>query len=575
LLKARVQAMENRGLPLLGGLRRVEGGRLDIPVCLSLCGEEARRLLPDRRQTGMGAEDEQAEASALMKLVECYSLHAFRERLPRLAGLTRGAWSEAKDSLGSSLITLEEILRSVHDDVSPGRLRIARQLFDLLSWTFVPALHLGEDRPVWVPVEWFWLINRHNGCSAGNTATESVLHGVCGLIERHVCAGIVRDQTMRPSILTEDVRDPVLRSLLDKFAKADISLLLKDFSLDMPAATVAALAFDPAPGSGSAFASSGIAFTAGTATSPAKAAIRALTEAAQWGGDFGGPSGESSSLPVYGSRREAEWLERGDSVRLANLPDVSAPDMLDETLRIAAALRQRNINVYCLDLTHPELRVPAHYTMAPGLDFLQRDGDDGVNLFIGMRLATEAPPDVARRGLDALGRLLPDAASLHVFRGLLLLRAGDVRNAGEHFAMAASIQRSPEREATVAYYCAYSHVLQGDWYGALPWLDRAVAVAPAWNEPWSLRGICRFKLNGYAAAAENFKTALSRGRKSAPDLANLGACCMEMGETEHAEACLTAALDMEPDILPARRRLEKLTGARPAHIAVTQPKESV
>ena len=555
----RLRAMADKGLSILEEVRRTDVARLNIPVYTSLAGEEARRLMPGRKQAGKGASKEQAEASALMALVERYSFYAYWERLPHVPGALRGSWTEAQaQAQGSApLISPEAMLRSVGDAISPAQIQTARQLFDLMPWTFVPALQLGENRAVRVPVEWFRMINEHNGCAAGNTVTESILQGVCELAERHVCAVMARGRAACPWGRTDDVQHPVLRALLDAFAKENIQVLLKDFSLDMPLATVAVLAVDP-----SSFpAQSEIVFTAGTATSPVKAAIHALTEAAQLGGDFCTKSCyESLALPKYGNQHEARWLEDGPAVALTELPDTSAPDMLDELLACAAALTRRNVPLYSLDLTHPDLGIPVHYTLAPGLDFLQRDTQDGIGLFIGRRLAEEAPLDMARRGLDMLGRLVPDSPYLQFFRGILSLRSGDARSAGEQFAVAGSLQKNPEREALASYYGAYSHVLREDWSGALPWLDRAIAVAPAMSEPWSLRGICRFRLNDYPAAAENFKAALRRNKGSAPDLANLGASFMEMGDHEQAGACLAAALSMDPGMIPAKQRLERLTG---------------
>jgi len=93
----------------------------------------------------------------------------------------------------------------------------------------------------------------------------------------------------------------------------------------------------------------------------------------------------------------------------------------------------------------------------------------------------------------------------------------------------------------------------------MPWLDRSIAVFPASGDAWSLRGICRFRMGEYASAAENFKAALRRNKGSVPDLANLGACYMEMGDTEQARACLAAALSIDPDLDPARQRLDELS----------------
>ena len=64
----RVQArMQAAGLDILAEVRRVDVGRLGIPVYLSVCGRDARGIMPTRKQMGKGSSPEQARASALME----------------------------------------------------------------------------------------------------------------------------------------------------------------------------------------------------------------------------------------------------------------------------------------------------------------------------------------------------------------------------------------------------------------------------------------------------------------------------------------------------------------------------
>src|SRR5450756_2501370 len=63
----------NLDVTLLQDTRRIDTGRLDIPVDLSLLGVDARRVVPTHKQMGKGATPVQAEASALMELVERFS----------------------------------------------------------------------------------------------------------------------------------------------------------------------------------------------------------------------------------------------------------------------------------------------------------------------------------------------------------------------------------------------------------------------------------------------------------------------------------------------------------------------
>ena len=63
------ERLKRTGLDILAHTQRIDVGRLNIPVYLSVCGNDARRCMPTRKQMGKGASLQQAEASALMELV--------------------------------------------------------------------------------------------------------------------------------------------------------------------------------------------------------------------------------------------------------------------------------------------------------------------------------------------------------------------------------------------------------------------------------------------------------------------------------------------------------------------------
>ena len=81
---------------MLAETDRVDTGRLGIPVFVSVCGPEARDIMPTRKQMGKGASPEQAEASALMELVERYSFFSFWADESNFEQLT---WSEGRGAL--------------------------------------------------------------------------------------------------------------------------------------------------------------------------------------------------------------------------------------------------------------------------------------------------------------------------------------------------------------------------------------------------------------------------------------------------------------------------------------------
>lgn len=67
---------------LLARTTRIDTGRLDIPVFISLCGEDATRFTGTKKQMGKGATPEQSEASALMELMERFSFFPLYKASP-------------------------------------------------------------------------------------------------------------------------------------------------------------------------------------------------------------------------------------------------------------------------------------------------------------------------------------------------------------------------------------------------------------------------------------------------------------------------------------------------------------
>ena len=64
-------------LDILEKTIRIDNGRLDIPVYISVCGKDARAATGTKKQMGKGATPIQAEASAVMELAERFSFFSF------------------------------------------------------------------------------------------------------------------------------------------------------------------------------------------------------------------------------------------------------------------------------------------------------------------------------------------------------------------------------------------------------------------------------------------------------------------------------------------------------------------
>lgn len=542
-----LKQIRNYDSGIYAGSRRVDTGRLGIPVYLGVCGPAAREVLPVRKQMGKGSSPEQAEASALMELMERFAFFSFWQNNK---AFVRATWSEAEAAFGPVLLPVAEMLKSVSDGLDAS---LARQLLDLVEWQFYPATDLGSGRTVWLPLDWFRMLGEFNGSSAGNACEESLLQGISELVERHVSCIVDRDRPVLPTIDPASCNDSVLRGLITAFDRNGIKLVLKDISLGLAMPTVAALAWDPATFPGS----SEIVFTAGTASSPAKAAIRAITEVAQLAGDFcTGSCYEASGLPKFTDPGQFAWLEQGLLVPLAALPDICRPDIRDELSLAVAGLAP--LRVFAVETTHPGLGVPCHYTMAPGLQFRERDRNQSLGLFIGRKLAEEAAPDKAEAGLASLGRACPRAHYLPFFEGLLALRKGDSGLAASLFDSAIPLQPDSDAAALACFYSGYALSQTGEWRKAADRLELALQKSPALKAAANLLGVACFKLGDYEGAEACFENALKIDKGSAADLANRGIARKFQGRLDEAREDLMAALELEPGLEFAARQLAEL-----------------
>ena len=119
-VRERLEALD---LKLLQDTRRIDTGRLDIPVYLSLLGVDARRVVPTHKQMGKGATPVQAESSALMELVERFSFFSYMEEGPLDFGCPR--------DLAGQALPFSFLSRSTSPSAEAGCVR-GRASYDLL-----------------------------------------------------------------------------------------------------------------------------------------------------------------------------------------------------------------------------------------------------------------------------------------------------------------------------------------------------------------------------------------------------------------------------------------------------------
>jgi ribosomal protein S12 methylthiotransferase accessory factor len=542
------EKLKAAGLDILRETRRIDNGRIGIPVYISRCGPEAQRIIGTRKQMGKGATPQQAEASAVMELAERFSFFSFVKnpvhfRRSPLAGI------------GDTAIPFEMIARSVHDDSDD--LPVSRKIFESLSLNWTWAFNLTRGTHVQVPFDWFFAINEFNGPSAGNCKEEAILQGICEIVERHVSSVISHERRAVPAIRPESATDPMVVDMLAKYRRSGISLFLSDFTLDMGIPSIGALAYDPATFPDR----SEIVWTAGTTPSPEKALSRALTEVAQLAGDFNTSANYvASGLPKLRRIEEARTVtDPGRRVDLHGLPDVSDVNIRVEIENCVQALAQRGFEVLLVETTHPRLQIPAYYAIIPGAHFRERSRATSVAMFAARHITQTLPAAEAIAALEAIDAKLPGKYYLQFYLGLSRLNAGEAESALPFFRRALELNPDASESPSIYSYMGVALKETGRFAEALDWLNRGAALDPERTDIHNLMGFCHFKRGEHEQAVAAFRRVIDLDPTSAIDYANLGVNLEALGEPQKAIECYRVALTLDPEIEFARSHLARLS----------------
>ncbi len=537
---------QHLNLDLLKNTLRIDSGRLDIPVYVSLCGVDAVRTIGTQKQMGKGGSPAQAEASALMELVERFSFFSFMHRAAFLYA-TPG-------SLVEKSLPFKTLAKSLFDTSDLEQIGTVYQDWPL---HFTHATSLTYKHSLLLPIHWFYLINEYNGPAAGNNPEEAVLQGLCEVVERHVGSVISHGRLSTPIIDPASVKDPAAVTLLEKFARQGIVLHIRDFSLDTGIPTIGVLAYDPATFPEA----SEIVFTAGTTPNPEKSLIRALTEVAQLAGDFNKRTSYKPTLPKYESLVDASYLTAAGPVHpIQSLPDLSDANLKVEIENCIAALARLGLEVLVVDVTHPEIRIPVVYVIVPGAHFLERTRKTNVIFHLAKLASQYARPEDALEALRRLNQEFPGRFDVLFFLGLTLDQLGRAAEALSYFEASLEAQPPAHEIASVHVHIGSCRKDLGDYHGAITALLQAKAANDQLKEVYNLLGFCYFKLKEHQQAVECFEKAIELDPGSGIDYANLGINLRELGFRQEAAHLLKMALDLDPSLDFARSALEALEG---------------
>ena len=532
-------------MDILHQTMRIDSGRLDIPVYISLCGTDVVPLTGTKKQMGKGVTVIQAEASALMELAERFSFFSFIKNTP----FATATYKE----LDGNILPLEMLWQSLYDNETA--LELGSSALRELPFRWTRAYNLTRNTEVLIPIDWFYTIHEYNGPAAGNVLEEAILQSLCEVVERHVSSVISNERMVTASIDPSSVQDPAARELLDKFAAQSIQVFIKDFSLDTGIPTVATLAWDP-----STFPEkSEIVFTAGTTTNAEKSLVRALTEIAQLAGDFELRTSYKPTLPKYKNLEQAEYImASAPVVSIKSLPDLSDNNFKTEIERCVSTLSHLGMEVLVVDVTHPQLKIPSVYTIIPGAHFRDRTRDTNVIFHAAKIISQTVEGTEAVAAIQKLLESFPGRYYLHFFLGLVLEYRGEARAALEEFHRALELNPRHIDMASIHTHIGVCLKDMGDYGGAIKALEQAREFDPNLKEIYNILGFCYFKLKKHEQSIEQFEKALEIDPGSAIDYANIGSNLREMGHKKEAIRLYRIALEMDPTIDFARESLAKL-----------------
>ncbi|MXW18418.1 MAG: TOMM precursor leader peptide-binding protein, partial [Gemmatimonadetes bacterium] len=218
------------------------------------------------------------------------------------------------------------------------------------------------------------LIADSNGCAAGNTLEEAILHGFYELTERDAFAVWWYNRLRVPAVDLSSFDDEYLESAPDYYGRHERDLWMLDVTSDIGIPTFVALSRRPDAGT------EDIIYGAGTHADPRIAALRALCELNQcltWlprpGAGDGRPRiDDPLALQWWRTARLADcsWLAPAPDEPLRTASQyrvIESADTREDVEHCRALVEARGMEFLVLDQTRPDIGMPVARVIVPGM----------------------------------------------------------------------------------------------------------------------------------------------------------------------------------------------------------------
>ncbi|MGB5686598.1 MAG: tetratricopeptide repeat protein, partial [Candidatus Electrothrix sp.] len=285
-----------------------------------------------------------------------------------------------------------------------------------------------------------------------------------------------------------------------------------------------------------------------------------LTEVAQLAGDFeSGSNYVASGLPKPLSLDEVDYLFTPEqTLSIDQLPLIDSDDMLQELHKCLEALQKINMEVLMVNTIHPDLQIPAAYTIIPGAHFRERAASGDAPLFAAKLAADLLEPAELETKLAEMQMHLPGAYYLEFYRGRNFYDQGIIEPALNCFEQALTMQPNEEDKPYIYSYLGSCLRDLGRFEEAVPVLEQGLACDEERPDLHNILGVCHFKADRFEQAVHHFQRAIELNPVSSIDYANLALNQQRLGRKQEAITNYQIALGQDADIAFAAENLALL-----------------
>jgi ribosomal protein S12 methylthiotransferase accessory factor len=214
--------------------------------------------------------------------------------------------------------------------------------------------------------------------------------------------------------------------------------------------------------------------------------------------------------------------------------------------------------VLLINTTHPDIKIPAFYTIIPGAHFRERALGTSVGMFCAKHIAANRSSREAIAELNKIDKNLPGKYYVKFYLGSCHIAADDPRTALNYFEAALNLDPHVQDIPSIYSYMGVALKDMGEYRKALEVLRKGEQLDQERTDIYNLMGFCHFKLKEHEAAIESFKKAINLDPSSAIDYANIASNYRDLGQAAKAIRYYEMALTLDDSIEFARKNLEKL-----------------